>query len=170
VTAGDKEPVADKPASAKSTKPSVHAAKTQGRALALQLVYSWEQNHYQDDGSLLGDEGAAETDDTGKAFAKDLFAGIVAERAAVDAAVDKRLENWTISRLAVVDRALLRLGAYELLYRGDTPPKVAINEYIELAKTYGSEAKTTKLVNGVLDRIAREHRGDEVEKKPVSGK
>ncbi len=80
----------------------------------------------------------------------------------MDAAVDQRLENWTIQRLAVLDRALLRLGAYELLFCADTPPKVTINEYIELAKRYGSEAKTAKLVNGVLDKIAREHRPSEV--------
>ena len=59
----------------------------------------------------------------------------------------------------------MRLGAYEILYSTDTPPKVAINEAIELAKKYGSEEKTTKLVNGVLDRIARDHRPDDLKKK-----
>ena len=87
------------------------------------------------------------------------------ERDAVDAVVDARLHNWSIGRLAVLDHTVLRLGCYELLYRADTPPKVAINEYIELAKIYGSEQKTAKLVNGVLDKIARDHRGDEVAKR-----
>ena len=94
-----------------------------------------------------------------------LLVGFAKERPAVDAAIDKRLDNWTIHRLAVADRALLRLGAFEILYCADTPPKVSINEYIELAKRYGSEAKTPKLVNAVLDKIAREHRSDQVSKR-----
>jgi N utilization substance protein B len=154
------------------------AARSQGRALALQTLYSFELNHYQDDGFLVPAEtaepGAASPVDAEAAadvaiFAGELFRGFCAERAAIDAAVDTRLENWSIARLAVIDRALLRLGAYELLNCPDTPPKVVINEYIELAKIFGSEAKTTKLVNGVLDRLAREHRPAEVAPRPTAG-
>ena len=130
--------------------------------MALQLLYSFEQNKYIDDGQLMPLDELEAVDADSSAFAQTLFQGFVAQRQPIDAAVDKRLENWTIQRLAVLDRALLRLGAYELLYCADTPPKVTINEYIELAKRYGSEAKTAKLVNGVLDKIAREHRPGEV--------
>jgi N utilization substance protein B len=136
--------------------------RSQARETALQLIYSFEQNKYVDDGMLLpGDDTDALPPET-LVLARAIFAGFAKERPAVDAAVDKRLENWTIHRLAVADRALLRLGAYEILYCADTPPKVAINECIELAKRYGSDAKTAKLVNGVLDKIAREHRPNEV--------
>lgn len=138
------------------------SSRSQGRELALQLLYSFEQNKYVDDGQLLPLDVAEAVDAEASAFAHGLFQGFIASRAPVDAAVDQRLENWTIQRLAVLDRALLRLGAYELLFCADTPPKVTINEYIELAKRYGSEAKTAKLVNGVLDKIAREHRPSEV--------
>ena len=133
------------------------AARSSGRSLALQLLYSFEQNHYKDDGLLVTDDLTEEAGPEGVLYAQALFTGFCTERIAVDAAVDKRLENWTIQRLAVIDRAILRLGAYELLHRSDTPPKVAINEWIELAKSFGSEGKTSKLVNGVLDRIARDH-------------
>jgi transcription antitermination protein NusB len=142
-----------------------HGSRGPGRVLALQLLYSFEQNHYHDDGCLVPDEANDGMDGESIAFAKELFAGFQAERAAIDAAVDQRLENWTIQRLAVLDRAILRLGAFEIIYCPDTPPKVAINEYIEIAKRFGSEAKTAKLVNGVLDRIAREHRPNEVAKR-----
>jgi N utilization substance protein B len=138
------------------------STRSQGRELALQLLYSFEQNKYVDDGQLLPLEVAEAVDAESSAFAHGLFQGFIGQRTVVDAAVDQRLENWTIQRLAVLDRALLRLGAYELLCCADTPPKVTINEYIELAKRYGSEAKTAKLVNGVLDKIAREHRPAEV--------
>jgi transcription antitermination protein NusB len=146
-------------ASGRRARSSANAARNAGRALALQLLYSFEQNHYQDDGQLLPDDISEDIDAEAIAFAKTLFEGFRTERPAVDAAVDARLENWTIHRLAVLDRAILRLGAYEILYSKDTPPKVAINECIELAKRFGSEVKTAKLVNGVLDRIAREMRG-----------
>lgn len=150
----------------KSKSPVRAQLRTQGRELALQLLYSFEQNKYIDDGALLIDDSAEDnaegSDPEALGLAKELLAGFAKERVAVDAAIDKRLENWTIHRLAVLDRALLRLGTYELIYRLDTPPKVAINECIELAKRFGSEAKTPGLVNGVLDKIAREHRAGEV--------
>jgi N utilization substance protein B len=136
--------------------------RTRGRILALQMVYSFEQNRYQSGVNLVPEDDSAGLEPEAKAFALALFEGFSAQRPAVDAAIDQRLENWTLGRLAVIDRALMRLGAYELLYTPDTPPKVAINEYIELAKQYGTEAKTARLVNGVLDRIARDHRADEV--------
>ncbi len=148
-------------------KPAVKGAKsrgarTRGRILALQMVYSFEQNRYQSGVNLVPEDDREGLEPEAIAFAQALFDGFSLQRVAVDAAIDQRLENWTIGRLAVIDRALMRLGAYELLYTPDIPPKVAINEYIELAKQYGTEAKTARLVNGVLDRIARDHRADEV--------
>jgi N utilization substance protein B len=141
--------------------------RTRGRSLALQMVYSFEQNRYQADVVLVPDDSSEGLEPEAVAFAKGLFDGFSAQRPAIDASIDQRLENWTLGRLAVIDRALMRLGAYELLYCPDTPPKVAINEYIELAKQYGTEAKTARLVNGVLDRIAREHRPGEVAPAPA---
>lgn len=139
-------------------------ARSRGRELALQLLYSFEQNKFIDDGMLLPADTTEGLEAESIEFAQALQAGFAKERPAIDAAVDKRLENWTIHRLAVADRAILRLGAYEILYCNDTPAKVAINEYIELSKRYGSEAKTPKLVNAVLDKIAKEHRSGDVRK------
>lgn len=139
--------------------------RSRGRELALQLLYSFEQNKYLDDGMLLPADATEGMEEESVSFARALQAGFAKERPAVDSAVDKRLENWTIHRLAVADRAILRLGAYEILYCADTPAKVAINEYIELAKRYGSESKTPKLVNAVLDKIAKEHRAGDVKAK-----
>ena len=133
--------------------------RSRGRELALQLLYSYEINKYVDDGLLIPDESREGIDPPIQGFATTLFTGFASHRTEVDAAIDARLERWSIQRLAVVDRALLRLGAFELLHHADTPTKVIINEYIELAKIYGSEAKTAKLVNGVLDRIAHQLRG-----------
>ncbi len=155
---------ADKPKTTDSGKPKRSEARSRGRELALQLMYSFEQNKFVDDGMLLPADAIDGLDSESVEFARALQNGFAKERPAVDSAVDKRLENWTIHRLAVADRAILRLGAYEILYCADTPVKVAINEYIELAKRYGSEAKTPKLVNAVLDKIAKEHRAGDVRK------
>ena len=140
------------------------AIRTIARAIAVQLLYAYEQNKYVDDGHLLASPDE-EIDPAATTYAQELFQVFVANRVPVDAAIDKRLENWTIHRLAVVDRAIMRLGAAEILYRNDTPPKVAINEAIELAKRFGSEEKTAKLVNGVLDKLARDHRPDDLKKR-----
>jgi transcription antitermination protein NusB len=134
------------------------------RRLALQLVYAYDQKHYEDDGFLLP---AAEPDDAHpqiREFARELFDGLCRERQAVDAAVDERLTNWTLGRMAVPDRSLLRLGAYEMIYCAETPLRVVITEYVELAKGFGSDGRTAKLINGVLDRIGRDFRKDEARK------
>jgi len=71
----------------------------------------------------------------------------------IDAIISQHAANWTLERMAIVDRNILRLGTYELIFLGDTtPPKVAINEAVELAKRFGTVA-SGKFVNGVLDAI-----------------
>ena len=83
-----------------------------------------------------------------------LVAGVRRNRAELDALIEKTAENWSLSRMAVTDRNVLRLGAYEILF-SDTPDPVAINEALELAKRYGS-AQSAQFVNGILDRLMRE--------------
>ncbi|MEG0473430.1 MAG: transcription antitermination factor NusB, partial [Solibacillus sp.] len=73
----------------------------------------------------------------------------------IDAALEKNLENWTLSRLPKIERTVLRLAVYELLYATETPNKVVMNEAIELSKTFGDE-KSSKFVNGVLSKFTAE--------------
>ncbi len=70
--------------------------------------------------------------------------------------MDRSLEGWALRRLTAEDGSLLRLGVTELLYFEDVPPRVAINEYLELARQYGDE-DSVRLINGVLDRVLRDH-------------
>lgn len=86
-------------------------------------------------------------------FATDLIHGVFANRAAVDQVLTEASTNWKLSRMAMVDRNILRLAAYELLYRADIPPKVALNEAIEIGKKYGT-AESSAFINGILDRVA----------------
>jgi len=93
-------------------------------------------------------------DAEGQAFANELVLGIGREAAKVDDAIRNASENWRLERMPRVDRNILRLGAYELLFRTDVPRRVTLNEAIELAKRYG-DAGSAAFVNGVLDRIAQ---------------
>jgi N utilization substance protein B len=85
-------------------------------------------------------------------FTEDLVAGVKEHQGKLDAMISRVAENWRLDRMAAIDRNILRLGAYEMLYRSDVPPKVAINEALELAKRY-STAQSSRFVNGILDRV-----------------
>lgn len=84
-------------------------------------------------------------------FAWSLFAGVTESRTVIDEKIEAVASNWSISRMPTTDRNAIRLGAFELLYT-DTPPRVAIDEALELAKSFGS-ANSSAFVNGVLDRL-----------------
>ncbi len=86
-------------------------------------------------------------------FVKDTVYGVITYKNDIDELANKYLNNWTISRLGNTDQAILRMGIYELIYT-DTPDIVAINEAIELAKSY-SDDDVRKMINGVLDKILR---------------
>ena len=85
-------------------------------------------------------------------FAVSLGRGCMQYQDELDRLISETAENWDLPRMPVIDRNILRLGTYELLHRSETPPRVAINEAIELAKLYGTES-SAQFVNGVLDRI-----------------
>lgn len=92
------------------------------------------------------------------AFARSLLAGIFAHQEEIDRIIDARAVGWRLDRLPLVDRNILRLGLYELLFT-DTPPEVVMDEAVELAKAYGTE-QAPVVVNGILDREWKERRGD----------
>ncbi|MFD2045965.1 transcription antitermination factor NusB [Ornithinibacillus salinisoli] len=91
---------------------------------------------------------AEEQDD----FLQALVEGVVSHKDEIDQTISNHLENWTIQRLASVERTVLRIATYEILYVEDVPTNVSINEAIELAHLYGDD-KSGKFVNGVLSKI-----------------
>ena len=93
-----------------------------------------------------------EAPDEVKAFAERLVAGVLEQKKELDALIGKYATNWKISRMPIVDRNILRAGAYELLWMDDVPAKVTMNEAIELAKSFGDD-DASKFVNGILDQI-----------------
>jgi len=132
-----------------------------GRIVALQTLYEYEFRLGSEDPSVDLNEILSRNleryesaiDDTG--FVKDLVEGVVANQADLDAKIQPIAPEWPIDQIARIDRAVLRLGVYELLYRGEAvPPKVAINEAVELAKAFGSD-NSSKFINGVLGTAYR---------------
>lgn len=91
-------------------------------------------------------------------YARELVLGVWTQRAKLDEAIGRHSRNWKVSRIARVDLAILRLAMFEMLNRPDVPPKVAINEAVEMAKLYGDH-NTPGFVNGILDAAARELEG-----------
>ena len=139
--------------------------RRQARACALQALYAadvagtdgatalgrlWDARLEGDD---FADTTPVEPEDA--AFAQTLVDGALAERGTLDTRIEKGSHHWRVARMPVVDRNILRLGAWELTHRADIPASVTINEAIELAKTFGG-ADSRAFVNGVLDRLAGE--------------
>lgn len=127
--------------------------RTVARESALALLYS----------SDITDESVADIVDAGQypaddielaPYAEALVRGVQAHRAEIDERLSSTSENWALDRMPVVDRAILRLAVYEMIYVDEVPVSVTINEAVELAKAYGGEDDSSRFVNGVLGRIA----------------
>lgn len=89
-------------------------------------------------------------------YIETVFEGILERLDEIDRMIGERTVGWRFERLALIDRNILRLGVYELLYLDEVPPEVAMDEAVELAKKFGTE-QARSFVNGILDRIWKEH-------------
>ena len=126
--------------------------RTKSREYALQMLYQADIRRADPQQVLEGFWREPEPAGEIKAFANELFSGTMAHLADIDAVIASHADNWDIKRMAVIDRNILRLGAFELLHQEGVPPKVCINEAIELAKRFG-DAESGKFINGILDAI-----------------
>jgi N utilization substance protein B len=125
--------------------------RSRARQVALQVLY-------QDDLNPQASPAAGETliakrlrSEELMEFARSLISGVRQKRQELDDLLEAVAENWALKRMAATDRNILRLGAFELLH-ADTPPRVAIDEAVELAKRFGT-AHSAQFVNGILDRV-----------------
>lgn len=128
--------------------------RSRAREVVLQLLYQHDQNRGLDLEAARQFLRRRLQDPTLETLADTLYNGVLTHRADIDKKLAEVAENWSVPRMAVVDRNLLRLAAYELLHQPETPPKVAIDEAVELAKRYGT-AESSAFVNGILDRLAQ---------------
>jgi N utilization substance protein B len=130
-----------------------------GRIVAMQTLYEYDFRGSQGAELELApilarnlNEFRSSIDDT--AFVEDVVKGVMDNLVSIDAIITPAAPEWPIDQIAKIDKSVLRIGVYELMIKHDVPPKVAINESVELAKTFGGE-NSSKFVNGVLGTIYR---------------
>ncbi len=130
------------------------------RSVVLQTLFEWDTSNLDEEGAVLALSRNVEEfggDDTDTPFMETLLQGVLAKRSDLDLVIEKAAPDWPLSRIAPVDRNILRIGLYELLFadRAQVPAKVAINEAIELAKVFGGDS-SGRFVNGVLGAVYKE--------------
>ena len=128
------------------------ATRRRGREAALQLLYAIEITHADVEEVLSSSWAHALTAARTREFTGALLQGVLACRDEIDALIREWSANWSLERIGLVERNILRVAIYELLFMPEIPPNVTINEAIEVAKRYGAE-DAPAFVNGILDRI-----------------
>ncbi len=130
-----------------------------GRIVAMQTLYEYDfregaQVSVDQDATLERNLGEFSDAIEDKQFVRDLVTGVQESQAEIDGIIAPAAPDWPVDQIAKIDKIILRIGVYELLIKKEVPPKVAINEAVELAKAFGGE-NSSKFVNGVLGTIYR---------------
>lgn len=130
------------------------------RSVVLQTLFEWDTSHAEESSvpeMLLRNVEEFGGEDTDRAFMEALLTGVLAKRADLDLVITKAAPDWPLEKIAPVDRNILRIGLFELLFsdRAQVPAKVAINEAIELAKIFGGDS-SGRFINGVLGAVYKE--------------
>lgn len=127
------------------------------RTVAMQTLYEWDFNGRKDNLKELAkhnvEQLAPGMEDS--SFVNDLLGGVSANLSEIDKTISATAPEWPLDQITVIDRNILRLGIFELLFAKEVPPKVAINEAVELGKTFGGES-SGKFVNGVLGTLYKQ--------------
>lgn len=130
--------------------------RRKARENALQLLYEMEfaaeRPSKTQRWETFAEDGMVEAGES-RVFAEELVQGVKDNEAAIDECIRGASTNWKLERMALVDRNILRMATYELLYREEIPRKVSLNEAIEIAKRFGTE-DSSAFINGILDKIA----------------
>jgi N utilization substance protein B len=131
--------------------------RRQAREWAVQFLFQTEFNPDDLDPALADfwndeEKKPAERD---RIYVGEVVRGVIEKRRDIDRTISKYTQNWDVERLGVLDRTVMRVAVYEMLFRNDIPPVVSINEAVEIAKAYISK-EAGRFVNGVLDRIQKE--------------
>lgn len=134
--------------------------RTRARRSALQVLYTGEI--CGESPTKLAESGQVlpEIDELSD-YAMMLIRGCESHQMAIDKHLTTTSENWSLSRMPIIDRSILRLAVFEMMFVDDVPVSVAINEAVELAKDFGAEDESPRFVNGILGRISQELSGDQ---------
>ncbi len=135
--------------------------RTKARELALQLLFQVDITNEPVDKAIgvFWQNQARDIEPEVKEFTESLIKGTIDRKIQLDEAITRYAVNWLIKRMAVIDRNILRLAAFEILYLPEIPVKVSINEAVDLAKKFG-DIDSGKFVNGILDKISKSEKFD----------
>ena len=128
------------------------------RTLAMQSLFEWDFKNKEEDLQEIVKRHIEQSGQRGKdsEFVHQLVDGVVEHLVKIDEIIVKNAPEWPMEQISLVDRNVLRLGVYELMFLKEVPPKVAINEAVELAKSFGGES-SGKFLNGVLGTLFKEN-------------
>lgn len=135
--------------------------RRRGREYALQMLYAMDLTGYQPDQVFAGFYALQDLNRDAFYHARRLVDGVHGHQEAIDLALQRFAEHWKIHRMAAVDRNLLRLGLFELMFMKEIPFPIVINEALEIVKEF-SDHEGAQFLNGILDAARKEFRGDEV--------
>jgi N utilization substance protein B len=131
-------------------------ARRKARELAVQMLYQFDLSGNKPDMIVETFEDLQKSKPNTREFAVKIFRGTVDHIADIDVMIQAQADNWRLSRMAVVDRNIIRLSVYEFLHESDTPKLVVIDEAIEIAKKFGND-KSPQFINGILDGILKRY-------------
>jgi len=138
--------------------------RRKARELALQILFQADVGNLPVEEAMETTLEEATDDEEIRDYASQLVRGVWGRKAELDAQIQSVATNWTVERMAAIDRNLIRMALYEILYVPDVPHRVAINEAVELAKEYGT-TESRRFVNGVLGAIVRKLNLEDGQKK-----
>lgn len=124
------------------------------RTIAMQTLYEWDMRKELDIADIVERNIEEFEDDADADYIKMVVNGVVADTDTIDEKIAKAAPEWPVAQISPIDKAILRVAIYELFSTEDVPPKVAINEAVELAKMFGGE-NSSKFINGVLGTLYR---------------
>ena len=131
-------------------------ARRKARELALQMLYQHDMSGNAPEMIVSTFEDLQKSKPNTREFATRIFKGTVENLTSIDEMIVQQADNWRLSRMAVVDRNIIRMSIYEFLHEKDTPKLVIIDEAIEIAKKFGTQ-KSSQFINGILDGILKRY-------------
>ncbi len=131
-------------------------ARRKARELALQMLFQHDMSGNEPEMIITTFEDLQKSKPNTREFATKIFRGTVDHLGEIDDIIQQQAENWRLSRMAVVDRNIIRMSVYEFLHESDTPKLVIIDEAIEIAKKFGTQ-KSSQFINGILDGILKRY-------------
>jgi N utilization substance protein B len=131
-------------------------ARRKARELALQMLFQHDLSGNEPDMIVSTFEDLQKSKPNTREFAMKIFRGTVDNLSKIDEMIQQQADNWRLSRMAVVDRNIIRMSVYEFLHETDTPKLVIIDEAIEIAKKFGTQ-KSSQFINGILDGILKRY-------------